>query len=140
MQCALGISQLSKVDRFKARRKEIVAAYNRAFQNIPSVEVPYQAPGLDSCFHLYVLQIDFAALGRSRTQVMGSLEKQGVGSQVHYIPVHTQPWYRNTYGFGPGSCPVAEAYYEKALSLPLYPKMSDAEVGTVIGALRIALT
>jgi dTDP-4-amino-4,6-dideoxygalactose transaminase len=67
---------------------------------------------------------------------MNGLKREGVGTQVLYIPVHLQPWYRRTYGYGPGKCPQAEAYYQRALSLPLYPSMSDADVDRVITALR----
>jgi dTDP-4-amino-4,6-dideoxygalactose transaminase len=81
-----------------------------------------------------VLQFDFAALGRTRTQVMADLRARGVGTQVHYIPVHLQPYYRSKYGYGPGKCPVAEAYYRRCLSLPLFPAMSDGDVARVIDA------
>jgi dTDP-4-amino-4,6-dideoxygalactose transaminase len=91
---------------------------------------PSEADG--TSWHLYSVQIDFAAIGQTRTEVMQSMQNAGVGSQVLYIPVHLQPWYRRQYGYGPGKCPVAEAYYQKTLSLPLYPAMSDAEVDRVI--------
>lgn len=136
MQCALGVSQLAKVERFKARRRQIVAAYNHAFEDVRHVTPPFEAEGLSSCFHLYVLLVDFQALGKGRAQVMGELLSLGVGSQVLYIPVHTQPWYCETYGYGWGQCPCAEAYYEKALSLPLYPKLTDGDVQTVVDAVR----
>jgi dTDP-4-amino-4,6-dideoxygalactose transaminase len=136
MQSALGISQLAKLERFKARRKEIIAAYNESFQGIDNLQTPYEAPGLDSCFHLYVLQIDFAGLGKSRIQVMSELSERGVGSQVLYIPVHTQPWYRETYGYHQGQFPIAEAYYERALSIPLFPKMDTDDVSRVIQAVK----
>lgn len=139
MQCALGLSQLSKLDGFKARRKAIIASYNREFAGMKHVATPYEAPGLDSCFHLYVLQIDFQGLGKSRAAAMKELAEQGVGSQVLYIPVHTQPWYRKTYGYGWGDCPVAEAYYEKALSIPLYPRMTDSDVARVVRAIKSVL-
>ena len=83
-------------------------------------------------WHLYSVQIDFKALGKSRTEVMTELRAQGVGTQVLYVPVHLQPWYRETYGYEVGKCPNAEAYYAKALSLPLYPKMTDTDVDKVI--------
>lgn len=132
LQCALGITQLAKLQRFMRRRREIVGAYNRAFAAISAATIPFEAPGLDSCFHLYVLAVDFARIGKTRSQVMQQLADRGVGSQVHYIPVHLQPWYRKNFGYGPGYCPVAEAYYERALSLPLFPRMSDDDVSHVI--------
>lgn len=136
VQCALGLSQLAKLDRFRTRRRAIVEAYNEAFRMMAHVVPPHETPGLDSCFHLYVLQIDFLGLGIDRKSFMGALEERGVGSQVHYIPVHLQPWYRRNYGFAPGYAPVAEAYYEKALSIPLFPAMSDADVDHVISSVR----
>jgi UDP-4-amino-4,6-dideoxy-N-acetyl-beta-L-altrosamine transaminase len=132
IQCALGISQLKKLDAFHARRREIVAQYNQALTGLPGLTIPYEAPGLDSCFHLYVLQIDFAALGIPRAHVMKTLADKGIGTQVHYIPVFTQPWYQATYRYESGLCPNAQAYYEKALSLPLFPKMTNENVQQVI--------
>ena len=139
LQCALGLRQLTKLDYFKARRREIVEQYNEALVGLASVQVPYESDGLDSCFHLYVLQVDIDSLGVDRASVMKSLAEKGVGTQVLYIPVHTQPWYRETYGCQEGDCPVAEAYYRKALSLPLYPKMTNDNVAKVIDSLRVVL-
>jgi len=136
MQAALGLSQLSKIEKFKARRKEIIATYNQAFQGLAGIVTPFEAPGLDSCFHLYVLQIDFTKMGKSRAQAMKTLADVGVGSQVLYIPVYTQPWYRKTFGYARGLCPYAESYYEQALSIPLYPKMTNEDVQRVIAAVR----
>ena len=82
------------------------------------------------------MQIDFSALGRTRSQVMAHLRTEGVGTQVLYIPVHLQPWYRQRYGYGPGKCPVAENFYSRALSLPLYPAMTDGDVECVIAAVQ----
>jgi UDP-4-amino-4,6-dideoxy-N-acetyl-beta-L-altrosamine transaminase len=133
LQCALGSSQLRRLDQFVQRRAGIVAAYNHAFGRLPHVQPPAAALA-PTAWHLYVLQFDFAALGRTRTQVMADLRARGVGTQVHYIPVHLQPYYRNKYGYGPGKCPVAEAYYRRCLSLPLFPAMSDGDVARVIDA------
>lgn len=139
LQCALGISQLSRLEAALERRRAIVAAYNRAFAacdwiTTPALRCPEDA-SLTS-WHLYAVEIDFVALGRTRAAVMAELRSAGVGTQVHYIPVHLQPWYRATYGYGPGKCPVAERYYERALSLPLFPGMTDADVRSVIAAVQ----
>ena len=83
-------------------------------------------------WHLYTVEIDFSAITRTRTEVMAALREKGVGSQVLYIPVHLQPWYRRTYSYGPGKCPVAEAFYARCLSLPLHPSLSDEDVARVI--------
>jgi len=143
IQCALGLSQLARLDTFIRRRREIVARYNEAFAEI----APITIPGLRNpasrdhiSWHLYAVQIDFEAIGKTRTQVMVDLRERGIGTQVHYIPVHFQPYYRNKYGYTPGKCPVAEAYYQRCLSLPLYPSMTNADVEQVIEAVRLALT
>jgi UDP-4-amino-4,6-dideoxy-N-acetyl-beta-L-altrosamine transaminase len=139
IQCALGISQLKRLNQFAARRREIVAAYNHAFTGLPHLTRPGLRDPADvstTSWHLYTVQIDFSALGKMRTEVMKSLRERGVGSQVLYVPVYLQPWYRQTFGYAPGKCPVAEEFYARALSLPLYPSMSDADVASVIGAVK----
>ena len=139
IQCALGISQLKRLNQFIARRREIVAAYNHAFTGLSHFTRPGLRDPADvstTSWHLYTVQIDFAALGKMRTEVMKSLRELGVGSQVLYVPVYLQPWYRQTFGYAPGKCPVAEQFYARALSLPLYPSMSDADVAGVIAAVK----
>ena len=136
MQAALGCSQLKKLDIFKSRRREIVAEYNRAFAGMKHLRTPTEPEGVSSCFHLYVVQVDFAALGKPREQVMQELRDRGIGTQVHYIPVHAQPFYKKTYGYREGDYPVAEKYYEQELSLPLYPGLSDGDVDSVIRAVK----
>jgi UDP-4-amino-4,6-dideoxy-N-acetyl-beta-L-altrosamine transaminase len=115
IQCALGLSQLARLDGFIARRRQIVASYNVAFASLPGVVTPslrQPANREHISWHLYTLHIDFAALGKTRTQVMTELRQAGIGTQVLYIPVHLQPWYRQTYGYGRGKCPVAENCYQ----------------------------
>jgi dTDP-4-amino-4,6-dideoxygalactose transaminase len=142
IQCALGLSQLKKLDRFIERRQQITEYYNKAFSGIKWVRCP-QHIARDAfspsrvAWHLYVLQFDFPKIGKTRAQVMKQLLDVGVGTQVHYIPVHMQPYYRKKYGYGAGNCPVAEAYYEKCLSLPLFPAMTDREVNLVIDEAKI---
>ncbi|GHT92355.1 UDP-4-amino-4,6-dideoxy-N-acetyl-beta-L-altrosamine transaminase [Spirochaetia bacterium] len=133
MQAALGRSQLSKLTFFKQRRREIVKKYNMAFANNLNIMIPYEDNNVDSCFHLYVLQIDFEKIGKSRKQVMEELKEKGIGTQVHYIPVNSQPYYRKKYGeYKPMDYPVSDAYYSKCLSIPLFPKMSEEDVEYVI--------
>lgn len=139
LQCALGLSQLNRLEGFLARRREIVAAYNAAFADLDWLQTPglrQPADAATTSWHLYTAQLDFAALGRPRSQVMAELRAAGVGTQVLYIPVHLQPWYRRNYSYGPGKCPVAENFYGRALSLPLYASLTDAEVDQVISAVR----
>lgn len=135
-QAALGIEQIKKLDSFIKRRREIVSRYNEAFSGNPYITVPYEREGGLSVFHLYVLQIDFDALGKSRRQVMEELKARRIGTQVHYIPVHLQPYYRRHFGYRDSQYPVAERYYSRALSLPLFPKMRDDEVELVIESLH----
>ena len=139
LQAALGLSQLKRLDSFKARRREIVAMYNAAFADIPTIKTPYEAPGVSSCFHLYVPRFDFNAIGMTRAEFGKRLHSFEVGWQVLYIPVYTQPWYERTYGVRRGLCPEAEAYYEEALALPLYPKLTDDDVARVIQAVKESL-
>ncbi len=132
IHCALGLSQLRKLDKFVARRREIVARYNKELAGLRGLTLPYERPGVFSAFHLYVTLIDFAGLGKTRKYVIETLLKEKIGTQVHYIPVHEQPYYRKNFGCKHGDLPNAEAYYEQALSLPLYPRMTDEEVAHVI--------
>jgi len=136
IQAALGCSQLSRLDSFKKRRMEIVGIYNSAFQGKKNITIPYEEKKCNSCFHLYVLQLDFEKIGKSRKKVMEELKEKGIGTQVHYIPVNSQPYYVNKYGqYNPEEYPVAESYYNKCLSIPLYPMMSDEDVEYVIKAI-----
>ncbi len=136
LQAALGISQMKKLKTFARRRKEITNIYNQSFEGIDWLTTPFEQSGLESAFHLYVLKIDFKQLNKSRTQVMSELKKKNIGTQVHYIPVHTQPYYKNKYSYDWGDCPVAEDYYQQALSIPLYPKMQDSDVEYVIESIK----
>ena len=155
LQCALGRSQLKRLPDFITRRQEIASCYNQAFFNLDWLKTPsfdrafllatrHSPPATGSDFsyqlsdlslHLSTLQIDFPRLGKTRTQVMQELREKGVGTQVLYIPVYLQPWYRRTYGYAPGKCPNAEQFYARALSLPLFPAMNDADVEKVIDAI-----
>jgi perosamine synthetase len=139
IQCALGLSQLSRLETFIARRREIIASYNSAFAGMPWLTPPGLRPPADAAYvswHLYTIQIDFRAIGRTRTEVMAKLHRLGVGTQVLYIPVHLQPWFRRTYGYAVGKCPVAEAFYMRALSLPLHTDMTANDVARVQTAVR----
>lgn len=132
LQSALGISQLARIDDFIKRRREIVEQYNCAFGDVEWITTPFEQDGVFSAFHLYVLHIDFASIGLSRGEVMNKLHSKNIGTQVHYIPVHLQPFYRNSFGYRLGDYPIAESYYERTLSIPLFPKMTNAEVEWVV--------
>jgi len=135
IQATLGTSQLKKIDEFVRRRREITRIYNQAFANIHWLTTPFERNGVFSAFHLYVIKIDFKRIDKTRTRVMQELREKGIGTQVHYIPVHLQPYYRENWGFKPGDYPKAERYYEQCLSIPLYPKMTDEDVHRVIAAI-----
>lgn len=139
MQCALGCSQLKRLDQFISRRREIVKKYNESFNSLPNVITPYEKDGLVSAFHLYVLQIDYDKIGKTRKQVMEELGANNIGTQVHYIPVHTQPYYQKNFHYKNGDFPKAEKYYDKCLSLPLYPAMTDGDVEMVITEVKNVL-
>ena len=136
--CALGLSQLAKLPRFIARRHALAAAYETALAPLAPIVRPAARPeGSDPVLHLLTVLIDFAAAGKTRRQVVEALAAKGVGSQVHYIPVHSQPYWvdRN----GALDLPGASAWYHRCLSLPLYPAMVDGDVARVVEALAEAL-
>ena len=137
IQAALGISQLRKLNRFVNRRREIAAAYDRAFKDLPHVVIPVEPQGYLGAYHLYPLRIDFKKIGLSRAALMGELLKLGVGTQVHYIPIYTQPYYKRL-GYS-CRCPEAQRYYEQTISIPIYPRMTDQQVTRVVSSLRAIL-
>ena len=134
INCALGLSQLAKLPRFMARRRTLAALYEAALAPLaPVVRLAARPEGSDPILHLLVVLIDFAAVGKSRRQVVEALAARGVGSQVHYIPVHSQPYWQGKNG--PLDLPGATAWYDRCLSLPLYPAMDDGDVARVVEAL-----
>lgn len=136
--CALGLSQLAKLDRFVARRKALTALYvDRLAPLAPLVRLAESPAWSDPALHLLTVLIDFDAAGTTRRSVVEALRAQGVGSQVHYIPVHRQPYYQARYGAL--DLPGADAWYARCLTLPLYPGMADADVDRVVEALAGAL-
>jgi UDP-4-amino-4,6-dideoxy-N-acetyl-beta-L-altrosamine transaminase len=138
IHCALGLSQLAKLARFVARRRALAARYDALLAPLaPAVRPLARIAGCRPAWHLYVVLVDFAGLGRPRSEVMRALAERGVATQVHYLPVHHQPYYRARYGAL--DLPGADAYYERALSLPLFPAMADGDVERVVGALAEAL-
>lgn len=134
IHCALGLSQLRKLDHFLARRRELADAYDRALAPLASMVRPIQrVAGCASGWHLYVVQVDFKAVGTTRATFMRKLLGRGIGTQVHYLPVHRQPYYQSRYGNT--QLPGADAYYASCLSLPLFPAMSEADIDRVVAVL-----
>jgi len=136
--CALGLSQLDKLPRFLERRRALARRYEAALKPLAPLLRPAARPAWSNpALHLMAVLIDFDAAGRSRAEVMAALKARGVGSQVHYIPVHQQPYYRTRYGGL--ELPGAQAWYDRCLSLPLFPGMQDADVDRVVAALGEAI-
>jgi UDP-4-amino-4,6-dideoxy-N-acetyl-beta-L-altrosamine transaminase/dTDP-4-dehydrorhamnose reductase len=136
IQSALGLSQLKKMDPIRRRRSEIVKRYNDAFRNLDWLITPRESPDCHTNFHLYIGLFDFKAIGMGRSEVASRLRSRGIQTQVHYIPVNLQPYFENRFGTARGDCPRAEDYYDKCLSLPLFPALCDQEVERVIREIR----
>ena len=135
IQCALAISQMDKIDLFLDARRSMVKVYDKAFKDIPNI-TPLQAHGRDnSSHHIYVVSIDFDKIGMTRHQFMEKLAEQGVGSQVHYIPVVSQPYYQEL-GYKIQQYSITDAYYQSTLSIPLYYGLSDVDQRLVISSIR----
>ncbi|KPM75013.1 UDP-4-amino-4,6-dideoxy-N-acetyl-beta-L-altrosamine transaminase [Cobetia sp. UCD-24C] len=137
LQAALGLSQLERLDVYVAKRNSLADRYDQLLADLP-VMIPYQHPDSYSGRHLYVIRLELDQVRVTHREVFDALREQGVGVNLHYIPVHTQPYYRD-FGFRAGDFPEAERYYEQAISLPLYPIMSDIQQDNVIVALRRAM-
>lgn len=136
VHAALGLSQLSRLEDFIERRREIVQWYKEHLADIPWLILPEEGTGLRSAFHLFVVLIDFLRLGVSRKDVMQRLREKGIGTQVHYIPVYRQPYYQRLLNIDPNAFPNMENYYAKALSLPLYPSLTESDLQQVASAIK----
>ena len=135
IQCALGISQIKKLDQFVTRRRELADLYDQLLKPLdPKVKPPKRVSYSNSSWHLYAPRFDFEAIGMTRAKLMNALMKQDIGTQVHYIPVHTQPYYIERYG--EQSLPGAEEYYKNTLSLPLYPALKNEDVDYIVSTLK----
>lgn len=137
LQAALGRSQMNRLDEFVSKRHGVVERYNKKLSNLP-LTLPWQHPDNYSGFHLYVIRLKLNELVRSHSQIFDELRGKGIGVNLHYIPVYLQPYYKNL-GFKPGYCPEAERYYGEAISLPLYPGLSDVDQEKVVASLQEVL-
>jgi len=135
-QCALGMSQLRKLPAAVQKRQQLAAMYDAALAGMEYVTPLAVRKNVSHAYHLYVVQIDTALLGMSRAEAFAALRAENIGVNVHYTPVHLHPYYRTHLGTGPGLCPVAEAAYERVLSLPLFPLMTANDVNDVVSAVR----
>ncbi len=138
-QCALGLSQLRRLGDFVARRQAIAARYNDALGRMGAIKPLHVRPKVSHAYHLYVVQLDLSRLTACRDEISRALWAEGIRVNVHYIPVHLHPFYRERFGTAPGICPVAEAAYERILTLPLFPGMTDEDVSDVIVAMHKVL-
>lgn len=138
-QCALGLKQLEKLDRFLLRRREIATTYRQAFEDIELTPQRENSEEERHAWHLFVVQLALEALQTDRRTIFRALRKEGIGVNVHYLPVHLHPFYRNRFSYRPGDYPIAEDYYERALTLPLFPRMKNEDVHEVVRAVRRVL-
>jgi perosamine synthetase len=129
---ALGIPQLHKCDRFGTIRQRYATLYNEGFKEIPEITVPYVAEDVEHAWHLYVIQLDLERLRIGRNEMIDLLKKQGIGTSVHFIPLHLHPYYSNNTTYAQKNFPVANQAFKRIISLPIYPRMTDAEVQRVI--------
>ncbi len=135
-QCALGISQMKKLDGFIQRRREIATNYNQAFAEMEEIITPVEKDYVKAVYHIYVIQLRLGKLKVGRGQIFEALTAENIGVNVHYIPVHLQPFYQREFGCKEGDYPKVERYYDGAITLPIFPKMSDEDVDDVIEAVR----
>ena len=134
--CALGSRQLAKLERNLARRREIAAKYSEGLHNVSCVTLPIVRNDVLPAWHLYPVRLDLDSLSASRTQIFQALRAENIGVNVHYIPVHLHPYYRERFAYKPGDYPVAESAYESLISLPMFHGMTDQDVNDVITAVR----
>lgn len=137
IQAALGASQMDRLDEFVARRRALAARYDALLRDLP-LKTPFVLDGAQPSWHLYIVRIDFDRVHKTKQQIFTEMRARGIALNLHYIPVHTQPYYE-ALGFHAEDCPAAMAYYHEALTLPLYPCMTDAEQEMAARALREVL-
>jgi UDP-4-amino-4,6-dideoxy-N-acetyl-beta-L-altrosamine transaminase len=135
-QCALGISQFKKLDKFIDLRRRIVNRYNEAFQDLKEIIIPFEKSDVKSVYHLYMIQLNLEKLNVSRRHIFDALRAENIGVHVHYIPIHLMPYYQERFGYKKGDFPIVEEFYNSALTLPLFPKMDENDVNDVIDAVK----
>ena len=140
IQCALGLSQIGKLEKWLARRRKIASDYTRALESLVTARPLIVAPHVDHAYHLYVVRLDTERAKISRTEIFKALREKGIGVNVHYLPLNLQPYYQRRFGAYRGQCPAAEAAYEQILSLPIYPSMTARDFERVMEALSRILS
>ncbi len=139
IQCALGISQIKKQSAWIEKRRALAKQYRQELADLKGVSPQVERSDREHAYHLFVVQLELEKLSVTRNQVFQFMREQGIGVNVHYIPVHLHPYYRNHQGTKAGLCPVAEAAYERILSLPMFPGMEAKDVSRVVSSLQKAL-
>jgi dTDP-4-amino-4,6-dideoxygalactose transaminase len=134
IQAAIGIHQLPRLDGFVAVRQRYARLYDEAFADLPGLATPVRHSDRDHVYHLYVVRLDPSCLGIDRAEFIDALKDHNIGTSVHFIPVHLHPFYRERFGYRRGDLPAAEAIYDRIVSLPLYPRMTEEDVNDVIRA------
>jgi len=137
--CSLGLSQLKKLDENLARRREIAARYTAAFRDLEGVTVPAVRTDVKPAWHLYPIRVNLEKLTTDRGEIFRALRAENIGVNVHYIPVHLHPYYRDRFGYAAGAYPIAEEAYARLISLPMFHGMTDEDVGDVILAMEKAM-
>lgn len=138
IQATLGLSQMNRLDQFIERRREIAKLYNEKLAKIPAITIPEQLNGTESGWHLYSIQLESSLLNKPRKQIFEEMRALNIGVHVHYIPVYWHPYYQEL-GYEKGICPKAEKWYEQALTLPIFPEMTDKDVMDVVSSLKLIL-
>lgn len=136
VQAAIGVRQMERIDEFRDRREAIARVFSEGLGGEDAVTVPATCSGSRHAWHLYPMQIGIEALSVDRDGFIKALTEEGIGTSVHFIPIHYHGYYASRLGHGPGSFPVTEAFFERAVSLPIYPSMTDADAGDVVDAIR----
>jgi dTDP-4-amino-4,6-dideoxygalactose transaminase len=133
---ALGIEQLKKCDAFYQARLRIAERYSQAFADLPEIETPGDSSGLQHAWHLYIIQLNPDRLRINRRDFIKALNSRKIGTSVHFIPLHLHPFYKQTYGYQASDFPQASTAFDRIVSLPIYPIMTESDVSCVIGAVR----
>lgn len=138
VQAAIGTHQLDKLERFHARRREVVELYRQAFEGDERFQLPVELEHVSSAWHLYVLRLNLETLDVTRNEFIDELRRNNIGTSVHYRPLHMMSYYANKYGYAPEEFPVAQRAFDRMVSLPLNPRLTDADVADVVSAVRDA--
>jgi perosamine synthetase len=133
---AIGIEQLKKCTAFRDSRGRIARVYDEAFADMPEVQTPVSRSNVEHAWHLYVIQLNLERLRITRNEFIEALREEGIGTSVHFIPLHLHPYYRGNFGYEPADFPQASAAFDRIVSLPIYPKMTEIDVENVVKAVK----